>query len=378
MLLPHPAGIPTAYVGTVDARNLKGNQSCMSGGPFDGLAIAGLRLLLGPVTISASKLWTVPPNVTIEGVGAGVKPTGTSPGDAPSTVIYAVGTMSAVVVLGSAPTSGSANIHLQDLSIDCNQTAPIGIQNDTIGEGTTMERIRMRNCSDTGLEVATSGAVNSGPYRDLYVTPGKAAVIGATTTCVRVGVPAPGATACGPGSSKACYVAGWKGIQGLTCDASCSGTGCNTSSVAVDVTTQGGEISDVHIERWLTGVRVNYGPTVVSGTNSTRGLVLRNIHGCSLDGTMVACSAPAQLGALIEFEQNPNEKSFGVVMTGLQIESDGTKDTCAVRYVNPGHSTLYYNDLSVALFALSVINDTSNIEGMPLLNTNQTTGTLCN
>lgn len=356
----------------------------MSGGPFDGLTIAGVRLLLGPVTISVSNHWTVPPNVTIEGVGAGVKPTGMTPGDAPSTVIYAVGTMSAVVVLGSAPTSGSANIHLQDLSIDCNQTAPIGIQNDTIGEGTTMERIRMRNCSDTGLEVATIGAVNSGPYRDLYVTPGAAAVppavgaVGGTTTCVRVGVPAPGATGCGPSSNTSCYVGGWKGIQGLTCDASCTGMNCHVSSVAVDVTAQGGEISDVHIERWLTGVRVNNGPTVASGTNSTRGLVLRNIHGCSLDGTMVACSAPAQLGALIEFEQNPNEKSFGVVMTGLQIESDATKDTCAVRYVNPGNSTLYYNDLSVALFALSIINDTSNIEGMPLLNTNQSTGTLCN
>jgi hypothetical protein len=105
----------------------------------------------------------------------------------PSTVIQNVlSGAQAVIQLGS---SALTNVVVRDLVVDCQGLTEIGIQNQNAGSGTVVQGVRMINCTDTGLEVSTSGAANSGPYRDLVVTPGTSSI--SSTTCVRVGISSP-------------------------------------------------------------------------------------------------------------------------------------------------------------------------------------------
>ncbi len=172
-------GTTSVYLGTVDARNLKGSTANIChANPFSVIgAGSAVRVLLGPTTIPTTAMWAIPAGVTIEGVGAGLKVTGM---DAPGTVIQANSSTASPVI----DLLGPGNIHLQDLVIDCVSRANIGIRNERSGLGTTLDRIRISGCKETGLEVATAGAADSGPYRDIYVTPGGGWSTTFATTCV--------------------------------------------------------------------------------------------------------------------------------------------------------------------------------------------------
>jgi len=138
---------------------------------------------------------------------------------------------------------------------------------------------------------------------------------------------------------------------------------------AIDVSAQGGEIADVHIERWWTGIRINAFPLSSPSVVSTSGLVIKNIHGCALGGSGSSCSSPLLLHDLIEFDRSlgTTETQFGAVLSGLRVEQSGTSNTTTVRIV-PLSSPVCYDDLSLALVAISNGNT-------PVYNTSVGSGT---
>jgi hypothetical protein len=274
------SALPSAG-GTVDARGFKGTLTCASNPFVPGKPV---KLLLGAYTITTSVQWLLPTGMRVEGSGPG------------ATVIQATSPFPGAAVLAFAqPATTAAGI--QDLTVYCSGSATIGIQNQYGMERTTVDRVAIQNCSDTGLEVTTSGAAHSGPYRDISVMPPTGAV--SSTTCARIGTPLAG---CGPNGAActctagSCLVPGFWGVQGFSCTAQTTAP----INVGLDIAVQGGSIEDVDVGNAAVGLQIE---------TSSSGLTVNSVHGTV--GTAVV-----QLGT-----SNAPSPNFDVSLRGLSLDS---------------------------------------------------------
>lgn len=174
--------IPAGGSATVDARGFTGTSWSCSVNPFaSGSGLVGKtgKLLLGYVDIPAQVTWVIPTHIIIEGIGTNGTGTGGT-----GTMIHAASTFtatnSALVQMGLAG-SGVAisfGIQLRNLSVDCNDSssATTGVLNLNAEEGSLLNNVQIFDCNDIGLHVSAStansagyGAVNSGPYQDVFI-----------------------------------------------------------------------------------------------------------------------------------------------------------------------------------------------------------------
>jgi hypothetical protein len=248
---------------------------------------------------------------------------------------------------GSNPNNGPLfGTGLQDLVVDCNSSslATIGIRNQTSQEQTALDRVKITGCVDTGLEVTVVSAQNSGPYRDLLIIPSSSAST-AYTTCARLGVSMAFSMAgtrtypthCGddnPADTKDCALFGWRGIKGMTCDAS------NTSvqiRYGIDMSGQGGRLSNVYIKGAKTGVLLGANPNF-----NSNGAVLEGIQGCA----SVECGTNV-LGTLVTLGPS-SPANFDVWMSGLQLEGATTSGALTVN--DKIKNSVCYSDRNVSLY----------------------------
>jgi hypothetical protein len=192
--------IPPGGSATVDARGFT-NTNAPTGGwvcSVDPFAITGStttlvgksgKLLLGYVDIPAEYTWVIPGHIIIEGIGTN----GTGLGGA-NTIIHASSspafqgwpgsgsTYPAVLQMwlgGTSPGSQAATygIQIRNLTVDCNnQTNCVGIFNNNAEEGSLVYNVQIFDAPLFGLHVTTNnpnstgyGAVNSGPYQDIFI-----------------------------------------------------------------------------------------------------------------------------------------------------------------------------------------------------------------
>ncbi len=187
--------IPAGGSATVDARGFTVTNAPTGGwvcsvDPFattNNLGLVGKsgKLLLGYVDIPAQVTWVIPGHIIIQGIGTnGTGLTGTTNF---GTVIYAssspalvegLGSALAVLQMGlgsSAPTYG---IQIRDLTVDGNNVPGcIGVLNNNAEEGSLLNNVQIFDTPAIGLHVTTynpsassgNGAVNSGPYQDVFI-----------------------------------------------------------------------------------------------------------------------------------------------------------------------------------------------------------------
>jgi hypothetical protein len=163
----------------VDARGFTGTGWACSVNPFSGITGRTGKLLLGYIDIPAQVTWVVPGHIIIEGIGTNGTGTGGT-----GTMIHASSTFTAtnnaLIQMGSAGSgvAPSFGIQLRDLSVDCNDSssATTGVVNLNAEEGSLLNNVQIFDCSGIGLYVSTNqnnssghGAVNSGPYQDVFV-----------------------------------------------------------------------------------------------------------------------------------------------------------------------------------------------------------------
>lgn len=322
----------------VDARGLTdvGGTNCLTD-PFHGIDVGGtdsILLLLGPINLRSKVTWVLPNRTRIVGDGA--------------TVISAVSGFAAgadamdnhldpaVVQFGDSATQAGTALFgdsIEQVTIDCAGNAMVGLRNQASQEQTTADRVVITNCKDTGLEITTSGAQNSGPFRNLQIVPGVGTYITTGTTCARVGTPQTSGCQGSP-----CFVNSFRGIEGMVCDNS-SGTQIN---YGLDISTQGGRFRDIDILGTLNaGIRL--GNSTAAATN---GVVLENITGC----VDASCSngGTNYLSTLVLLAPASGTASgFSVSMRGLQLLGAPSGDFI----VNDSIATpIKYCDQSVAIY----------------------------
>lgn len=159
-------------------------------------------------------------------------------------------------------------------TIDCNNNTGIGIQNDNAQEMSYARDIDIANCSGSALDIEGSGAQNSGPFSNLHIIPGSAAVTG--TLGVKVyNVPA------------------FRGISSVTVD-NTGYTSKPTTSVQIDASgfyrgihteastngiVIGSQIAtnSVHVENFWAASTITTG-VVISNAFSTQDILLTNLN----------------------------------------------------------------------------------------------------
>ena len=165
----------------------------------------------------------------------------------PNTVFKACAgfpSFTAVIALcGAGPCFG---VQVENLTIDCNSvTGCIGGYNAYAEEQSWFRRVAILNAAQAGLWIdynppyGAGGSPsyeqqNSGPYSDIEVLPGAAAV--ANTYCVRLG-----------------QVPAFRALAGVTCNA-VGYSVIPTTAIFMDGT--GGEVRDVHVEHFTNAITV--------------------------------------------------------------------------------------------------------------------------
>lgn len=178
--------------GTVDARAFQGIQPC-SANPFGNAHSSAsprrTTLLLGAATYRTTALWQVPTESRLIGIGRG-DATGVN------SVVQAFGAFpinSPVVSLCPADNAASCfGVQVEHLGIDCNGIAGcIGAYNVYAQEQSWFQHVLILNAPSVGLWIdgapggtPTFQTQNSGPYEDLEIYPGAAAVNG--TFCIKL------------------------------------------------------------------------------------------------------------------------------------------------------------------------------------------------
>jgi hypothetical protein len=193
--------IPAGGSAVVDARGFN-NTNPPSGysawacsvNPFaasSGLTGKSGKLLLGFIDIPAAVTWVIPSHIIIEGIGTnGV---GLYSNNGAGTIIHAtssfsegLGSTTAVLQMGLGGTSPASQpvvfgIQIRNLTVDCNATttgsgATVGVLNNNAEEGSLLNNVQIFDCPAIGLHVTTNnanskgyGAVNSGPYQDVFI-----------------------------------------------------------------------------------------------------------------------------------------------------------------------------------------------------------------
>ena len=253
LLSVSPAG------GVVDARGVlpfgAGTEPCSSD-PFVPLETLSLNppvtillpaynIELNPTSGAGSGTWVLPNNVRLVGTGFQTVLLGAA------TCCYTAGYL---IDMGSLTCStGYTGIGIEHLQVVTQALATTpstyygGIDNECAGEGSYVSDVKISGNPSTptalgavGLMIG-AGAVNSGPYTDIYV------------------VAAPGNT-CGSSypSNVSCVsvLTQTRGIHGISCLGS-EATGASSVSAGILVNASNNSIEDVHVESFYDGVALN-------------------------------------------------------------------------------------------------------------------------
>jgi len=127
----------------------------------------------------------------------------------------------------------SFGVRVKDMTIDGAGRAAIALRNTSSMEQSYGEDLLLKNFTQTGLDVETTGSQNSGSFRNLEIYAGPNSTV--QTNCIVV-----------KGSIS------FRGISGVTCNA-------DTAPVQPSVALQldgAGTYSDIHIEHYTTGVHL--------------------------------------------------------------------------------------------------------------------------
>ena len=291
--------IPAGGSATVDARGFT-NTNAPSGGwacTVDPFAVTSSTtnlvgktgmLLLGYIDIQAKVTWVIPSHIIIQGIGT--NGTGTIAGPPPTvnTQIHAVTgfaawsgsgnpAVPAILQMGLGGTNTmtlqpqSYGIQVRDLAVDCNDIASVGVFNNNSQEGSLLNNVQIFNCPSVGLHVTTNnpystgvGAVNSGPYKDVFIS--------YNTTC----------SSCGGTSSYALEVDGDTGAGGSSVEGrsirgfdniTVSGFDLGTKGTLIYIYGVSTEITNSHVE-FCASACIEIGQ---AGTITTQGVRLSNI-----------------------------------------------------------------------------------------------------
>jgi hypothetical protein len=224
--------------GIVDARGCTGTQSVTSN-PLPSPTKPG-TLWLGNTTFQTTATWTMLQGLLIYGTGIG------SPGFGP-TLIQAVSGFPSTSPVLTLDAAGANSVRVESLGIDCNnQTGAIGVQVNDSEEETMLRHVTVTGCPNIGIAIGdglAGHAQNSGPYEDLYVTPGNATVT-AGTIPIKVNA----------------NTTAFRGIHGATVDfhaASTHPTDCIVISTP-------GTYSDIHAEGCVNGLHVKASNVYIS------------------------------------------------------------------------------------------------------------------
>jgi hypothetical protein len=275
---------------TVDARGFTGNQTCALG-PYNvsGKTPHGI-LLLGDVSIATSVTWVVPTQSELRGIGHGGAygaPSGYNTIiSAASTGGFTLASNEPVVQMG---TNGSGNgpwfgVKIDDLTVDCHgQTGCTGIFNNESEENSSVENVQIWDAAAYGLHVSTydpgnsasPGAVNSGPYRDIYIAYSSNCTITCHSGTVGIEIDGLGSTNNGKAT---------RAFDAITVTGHGSGTPyLSTGVVICGVSTA---FTNSHIEFVTTGIEIGAGGGCSTGTTGfdTRNVQVSNVTIGTLSG----------------------------------------------------------------------------------------------
>jgi hypothetical protein len=280
-----------------------------SGSPFP-TTVSGGKLLLGNVLIQTSVPWVIPSRVHVEGIGVAGLTAGTTNNTRITAIRGSSGTPpSEVIELGTG--SGTQyDVQVRGLTVDAAGLAATGILNNSAEEGSTVEDVNIFNASVTGLLIqaaSTSGADNSGPYRNINIQYNSCSSCSASTTGIEVSV----ASGSSPKNS------GIRGIDNVTI----SGGGVGQIGNCIVVTNYPVQITNSHLEYCTTGIQIgasgnttgNVEVQNVSICCSGWGIILTNsgditLNGIAVDGTQVLDDTVT--GNLITGPSGPNYLGF--------------------------------------------------------------------
>jgi Pectate lyase superfamily protein len=190
----------TSYSATTSCRadGLTDVTSCLQNALLAAQQSGDAQLFLSKGTYSVSATIVVPSKVQLIGTGRGDK-------NLIGTVIAASASFPLHGVVVQMGVAGAANfaVQVKNLTIDGGRRADYGLQNKSSMELSYGEDLLISNFLKAGLDIESSAAQNSGPFRNLEIYPGSGPTVTTDTRCIIVR-----------------NVIAFRGIQGVTCNAS--------------------------------------------------------------------------------------------------------------------------------------------------------------
>lgn len=218
-----------------------------------------ITILLPSYTIELTATWTIPNNVRLVGVGFETNLLGAS--NCCSQYMIEMGPISPPERQTCPAYTGIAIEHVRLTT----QGSYGGIDNECAGAASYVNDVKISapdegNLEGNGLTIGL-GAINSGPYTDIYV------------------LAAPGASNCGGNYAINCVAvkAQTRGIHGVTCLGNAT-TGSTQGSAGILVNASNNSIEDVHVESFYDGI----------GLSSVGNIFVSNING-GFSGTEEEC-----------------------------------------------------------------------------------------
>jgi Pectate lyase superfamily protein len=237
----------TSYSATTSCRadGLTDVTSCLQNALLAAQQSGDAQLFLSKGTYSVSATIVVPSKVQLIGTGRGDK-------NLIGTVIAASASFPLHGVVVQMGVAGAANfaVQVKNLTIDGGRRADYGLQNKSSMELSYGEDLLISNFLKAGLDIESSAAQNSGPFRNLEIYPGSGPTVTTDTRCIIVR-----------------NVIAFRGIQGVTCNASEQYLTRPEIALQLD---GAGVYSSIHVEHFGTAVHLG------SDVNSADGLVFMN------------------------------------------------------------------------------------------------------
>jgi hypothetical protein len=299
--------------GTLDARAFTGSWTC-SVSPFSPTSGTphGL-LLLGDVSIASSAVWIVPTQTEVRGIGHGG---GYGSSSGYNTIISAGSSFpSSSPVIQMGP-NGSGNgpwfgIKIDRLTVDCHGVSGCtGIFNNEAEENSIVDDVQIWDAPAYGLHVSaydtgntsSPGAVNSGPYRNVYVSFGGTNCTGSCAASA-VGIEVDGLGSTNNGRAI-------RGLDSITTTSSKAGTPYMAAGVIICGVSS--PLTNAHIEYTTIGIEIGAGggcDTSNSGFD-TQNVQVANITIATLTGG--SGQIAIQLGAASNTPPTDNVEFFNI------------------------------------------------------------------
>lgn len=250
-----------------------------------------------PGTYCAQSQVVIPNKTKLLGAGRG-------DGGGPNTVFKACNGFpinTAVVSLCSTP-GPCFGVQVENLTIDCNNISGCtGGYNAFSQEQSWFKKVLFENFSNTGLWLdglppygtgaAQYAQQNSGPYQDLELLPGTAAITG--TVCFHATLPP-----------------AWRGLLNATCNAA-GYTSLPTNAILIEGVAPGA-IEHIHIENWAKGIVLG------SASYATSDVFVADVE-----------TGPGTTDAVVILGPSPNTQN--ITISGVQASQSGAnviRDTC--------------------------------------------------